>query len=111
MADRRSSRVEFTPTEAAALYERALKEKPDDPQAHFDLGVAYYISGDYEAAQREFEETVRLAPSHEHAHYYLGVLAARHGEKDRARREFESVANSAAHTILKSQAKLQMRNL
>jgi tetratricopeptide (TPR) repeat protein len=108
MADKQVKEPELNPREAVALFERAVKDNPQDAQAHLNLGSGYYAAHDWDAAFREFQQAAALAPSLSHAHYYLGILYAKRGDKDKARQEFEQVLNGNGHPLLKTQAKLQM---
>ncbi len=111
MADRKPREPELTTHEAVALYEKIIKENPSDAQAHFNLGSAYYVAGNLDAARAELEDAVKISPSLDHAHYYLGVIYAKHGDKARARQELEKVLNGGGHVVLKNQARIQLQAL
>jgi len=49
--------------EAIALIEKHIKESPDFAEAHNDLGVLYYRSGNKLQALGHFEKAVRLCPA------------------------------------------------
>lgn len=105
------SETELSPHEAVEYYERDAKSEPNNAQAHFNLGTAYYAAENFDAAFKEFQEAVALAPGIDHAHYFLGVLYAQRGDKVNARKELEQVLNSGAHIMLKNQAKLQLSHI
>ena len=46
--------------EAAAAFLQALRLKPDDVEAHFNLGLTYLYSGDKTAALKECDSLVSL---------------------------------------------------
>jgi tetratricopeptide (TPR) repeat protein len=46
--------------EAVQLYQQALASRPDSPEAHYDLGGAFYRLGDYTRALDSFERAARL---------------------------------------------------
>jgi tetratricopeptide (TPR) repeat protein len=46
--------------EAALLYQKALELRPDSPEVHYDLGLAYYRLGDFSRALDGFERAARL---------------------------------------------------
>lgn len=59
--------------EKVKQYEKEVRLKPDDAEAHNRLGAACSILGRWEEALREFKEAVRLKPKDARAHYGLGV--------------------------------------
>ncbi len=111
MADRPTRERELTPREAVTMFERAAKENPNDAQAQLNLGSAYYVAADFNAAFDAFQNAARLSPGLNHAHYYLGVLYAKRGDKAKAREELEKVINGGGHVILKNQARIQLNAL
>ena len=108
MADKKTKVPELNPHQAVELFERAVKDNPQDAQARLNLGSGYYASHNWDAAFTEFQQATALAPGLDHAHYYLGVLYARRGEKETARQELEKVLNGSGHFLLKNQAKIQI---
>lgn|SRR5574341_822521 len=111
MPDRKTEETELTPHEAIAHFERAAKENPNDARAQLNLGSAYYIAGNLDAALATLKEAVALSPSLDHAHYYLGVIYAKRGDKASAQQELEKVINGNAHIVLKNQARIQLQAL
>lgn len=111
MADRPTGEPELTPREAIALFEQAAKENPNDARAQLNLGSAYYIAGNLDAAFAVLREAVALSPGLDHAHYYLGVIYAKRGDKASARQELEKVIQGGAHIVLKNQARIQLQAL
>ena len=111
MADGKAVTHDLSPKEALALFEREHTDKPTDALAHFNLGSAYYITGDWDQARREFEDALTANPGNDHAHYFLGVIHAKKGDQAKARAEFEKVENGGAHGMLKNQARIQLKAL
>jgi tetratricopeptide (TPR) repeat protein len=111
MADKPAKEPELNPREAITLFERAVKDNPQDAQARFNLGSSYYVAHDLDAAFKEFQQAAALAPSLDHAHYYLGVLYAKRGDPENARQEFDKVLRGNGHSLLKNQAKIQLSML
>ena len=99
---------ELTEGEAVKQFERAVKDHPD-ATSHFNLGSAYYVAHDLDAAFREFQEALALSPGLDHAHYYLGVIYKARGDKDRAREELQKVLNGSGNQLLKNQATIQLK--
>ncbi|MBI3536684.1 MAG: tetratricopeptide repeat protein [Chloroflexi bacterium] len=111
MADGKKAPTEISAKEAVSLFERAHTDKPNDANAHLNLGSAYYVSGDWDKAIEEFQHALAQDSNLDHAHYYLGVLYGKKGDAVRARAEFDKVLNGGAHALLKSQARIQMAQL
>lgn len=66
-----------------AEYASRLQTNPQDPDAHYQLGVAYLSAGNWKAGSHHLKDTVRLNKSHTQAlrdlgwaMYQLGDLAA-----------------------------------
>ncbi len=110
MAPPRVREPELTPREAITKFEKAVQQSPD-AMTHFNLGSAYYVAHDLDAALKELQEAVALSPDLDHAHYYLGVIYKSHGEADKARLEFDKVVQGNSNFMLKNQARMQMREL
>lgn len=51
--------------EAIAAYQSALQLSPNDPEVHFNLGIAYMKDGMNALAKAEFETVIKLAPGSE----------------------------------------------
>lgn len=56
----------------------------NDPQFHYDLGLAFYNSNKLNEAQKEFEEALRGAPDFERAKFLLAACEASTGEPTKA---------------------------
>jgi tetratricopeptide (TPR) repeat protein len=48
--------------EAVVLYKRALQRQPNNAQLHCDLGLTYYILGQYREAIKEYARAVAIEP-------------------------------------------------
>jgi tetratricopeptide (TPR) repeat protein len=62
--------------EAVDLYNRAVDQRPDDPNLRTDLGIALLKVNHYRDAVETFRQAIADAPSHPLAHYNLGVAYA-----------------------------------
>ncbi len=51
-----------------------MRRAPENPDAHFSLGVAYLQAGEVDSSVREFERVVALRPSSGRAHANLALL-------------------------------------
>jgi len=74
------------------LFSRALAAAPNDGNPyplHEVLGQAYWLRGDFAAAEREWQEALRLAPDNPQIPYELGVIYAKQNRLDEAVKLFE----------------------
>ncbi len=69
--------------------EAAAEENPEDSEAHFDLGRAYFNSGRLEEAEAEFKRVIELDPDNAAAHHNLGVTYYQLQEPEAAILQFE----------------------
>lgn len=59
---------------AKKLFEQAIAEAPDDPRAHFDLGIVLEMEDDLDGAERSYRTSLRLAPDLPETLNNLGLL-------------------------------------
>src|SRR5207245_9835583 len=57
---------------ARNLFEEIVKEYPDNPYAHFCLGILASAADDHEKARSEFETVTRIDPNDAASWYWLG---------------------------------------
>lgn len=75
---------------ALKALEAAVKQEPENAEAHFLLGVAYFKTGAYEKARETFKHTLELDPERGAAvHHNLGALAIQMEDLDTAVNEFK----------------------
>jgi Flp pilus assembly protein TadD len=72
-----------------SYFNEASKLDPDDPDFFFNLGYAYFQSGDARAASYWLREAVRRNPADDEAHYALGVALRAAGNEAEGAREKE----------------------
>lgn len=65
---------------ALSLFTSGVRNDPESPGAHYNLGTAYMENGDLAAARREWERTLALNASHGEAMMQMGTLAATGGD-------------------------------
>jgi tetratricopeptide (TPR) repeat protein len=75
--------------QAVELYQRAVEQRPDDPNLRTDLGIALLKVDHFRDAVEAFRQAIADAPSHPLAHYNLGVAFAVNGETENAMVELE----------------------
>ncbi len=63
---------------------RALGSNPDDVHAHYNLALAYKLTGMEVQALREFQIVATLQPDFADAHYEVAALLAGEGRKEDA---------------------------
>jgi tetratricopeptide (TPR) repeat protein len=68
---------------------KAVEAAPGDPDYHFNLGYAYWLERDPQAAIYWLKETVRRSPGDGEAHYILGAALQAAGATAEASRERE----------------------
>jgi Flp pilus assembly protein TadD len=73
----------------AYYFNKAAEADPDDPDYVFNLGYAYWLDRDTQAAIYWLREAVRRKPADGVAHYVLGVALASAGSSAEASREKE----------------------
>lgn len=79
--------------EALAHYDAALKEKPSDPRAHYNRGLALHKLNRNEEAQQAFQQALDLDRTGELSakiHYNLGNVAAAAGDRKKAISEYRA---------------------
>ena len=74
--------------QAIPEFEAALKHNPNHPEAHYHLGRALYVKGDYEGAKVHYLETARLDPKAP-VHNALGAAYFRLGQTSEAIAQFK----------------------
>ena len=74
---------------ATSYFAEALKAVPDDPEHAFNLGYAYWMEGDPQAAIYWLREAVKLNPADGEAHAVLAAALQGSGAPTEATRERE----------------------
>jgi Flp pilus assembly protein TadD len=78
---------------AAAPLAEAARREPEKSSVREALGRAYYRSGKFADAAKEFEAVVETHPVNDYAHFCLGRALGKTGQKDRARHHLALAAN------------------
>jgi Flp pilus assembly protein TadD len=65
---------------AITAFHRVLELEPKLPEAHINMGFAFYELGDYPGAQRFFEGALALAPHLHNARYGLAISLQAKGD-------------------------------
>ena len=75
--------------QAETEYRDALKQRPDIPGLHLELGLVYAGSAEWPKAEEEFRAEAKLRPGNAEAHYRLGSALLQQGKAHDARKELE----------------------
>jgi tetratricopeptide (TPR) repeat protein/peroxiredoxin len=82
---------------AAASFKQVIATKPDNAEAHYNLGTLYLQRNDLQQARQFLETTVRLRPDYPEAWNNLGMIAAQQGRTDDAVHNFEESLRLRPH--------------
>jgi Flp pilus assembly protein TadD len=74
--------------QAITEFQAALKHSPKHPEAHYHLGRALFVKGDFEGAKIHYLETARLDPKAP-VHNALGIVYMRLGQTSQAIAQFK----------------------
>ena len=69
---------------------KAITLDPENAAAHSNIGLAYYMIGQYDRSIEDLSEAVRLAPENAVTHLNRGNVFARLGFKEQAIRDYET---------------------
>lgn len=83
------------PTAAVRFFKAALHARPNDIRLLSDYGQALHATGDYQAAEKTFNDVLRKAPDEVWTHYDLGMLKWRLERTNEAQQELTQAANLA----------------
>ena len=75
--------------EAEKEYAEALRERPDTPGIHLELGLVYAGASQWPQAEQEFRAETKLQPGNAEAAFRLGDALLRQGKAHAARAELE----------------------
>lgn len=78
--------------EAIQWLQRAIQEKPNAPQSHFNLGIAYETKGDINKAIEAYKDAILQRLDYPKAHNQLAKLLQQKGEIDQAIIHFEQAS-------------------
>jgi len=75
--------------QAEASFKQVIAAKPDNPEAHYNLGTLYLRRNDFAGARQYLERALKLRPQYPEAWNNLGMLDAQQGHPDQAVRNFQ----------------------
>jgi tetratricopeptide (TPR) repeat protein len=79
------------PNDAIQPFQAALKLDPQNPAAHYNLGITLAATGDTLRATSELQSAIRLRPNMVQAYRTLGLLGIRKGDMDLLRQSGDGV--------------------
>jgi len=79
---------------ALDLLLKAEKEDPENPEIHYNLGIAYLGKDLVDEAEKQFKEAIRLKPDYSEAYNYLGRIYLYRGQTDAAIQSFQKALNN-----------------
>jgi tetratricopeptide (TPR) repeat protein len=75
--------------QAATSFQQVIATKPDNADAHYNLGTLNLRRKNFAEASRYLEQTVKLRPNFPEAWNNLGMMAAQQGNAEEAIRDFQ----------------------
>ncbi len=76
--------------EAIVEYRISIKLNPDDPDVHFNLGLAYLKKKQNKEAIAAYKKVVELSPRDSEAYKLLGIAYIQEGDKKEAVRQWKN---------------------
>jgi tetratricopeptide (TPR) repeat protein len=67
--------------------------------AHYNLGLAYDQTRNYQECKQSLEEAIRAKPNHTHARHLYGVILSKIGERNEAIKVFDELINEEKSRI------------
>jgi tetratricopeptide (TPR) repeat protein len=74
---------------ATDAFAQVIAARPDEAEAHYNLGTLYLRRNDLVAARTRLENALELKPNHAEAWNNLGMVAAQQGNPDEAVKDFK----------------------
>jgi Flp pilus assembly protein TadD/peroxiredoxin len=74
---------------ATDAFSQVIAARPDDAEAHYNLGTLYLRRNDLVAARTHLQNALALKPNHAEAWNNLGMVAAQQGNPDEAVKDFK----------------------
>jgi Flp pilus assembly protein TadD len=96
--------VQRSYAEAVPVYRRLLEIRPDDVEAHNDLGLALHYTGDADAALTQLRAGAAKDATHQRIWLTLGFVSLQAGNSDEARTALEHARDLGADTGIGQEA-------
>jgi tetratricopeptide (TPR) repeat protein len=72
-----------------AIWQDTLAKCPNNPRAHYNMGLLLQRAGQMEGAAEQWEEALRIKPDYADAHYNLGLALVQEGQMQAAIQQWE----------------------
>lgn len=79
--------------EGIAALVAVTEAAPELAAPRIDLGIAYHVAGDLDAAEQHLVRAIELNPEHPVAHTELGIVYRKAGRFDEARQSYETAVD------------------
>lgn len=83
----------------ASLWADTVAQRPENPRAHYNLGLALLADGRRDEAIQEFQRAIALQPTHAYAQFQLGVQAMTSGNPAGAQPYFTAALAADPHYV------------
>ena len=74
---------------AAASFQQVIAQKPNNPEAYYNLGTLNLRRNDLQQARQYLEQTLKLRPNYPEAWNNLGMISAQQGQAEEAIQNFQ----------------------
>jgi len=74
---------------AAESFQQVIVDRPDDPEAYYNLGTLNLRRNDFQQARRYLDQTLKLRPNYPEAWNNLGMMSAQEGHPEQAIENFQ----------------------
>ena len=85
--------------EAIATFDRALDNDPNNIDAHYGRGEAYFRLGDFEGVVEDFDRVLKLNSQDAQAYFYRAYSNAELGKYDRAIADFDRAIDLDSNNV------------
>ncbi|HEX8280388.1 MAG TPA: tetratricopeptide repeat protein, partial [Chthoniobacterales bacterium] len=89
--------------EAIDRFEEALRLEPNYAEAHYNLGNAFFRTGQLERARTHYERALQINPRIAVAHTNLGILLSDNGDEANAIKHFEEAVKIEPRAVVAQQ--------
>ena len=84
---------------AGASFQQVISAKPDNAEAHYNLGTLFLRKGDYTRAESSLEKAVALRPDYPEAWNNLGMIAGQQNDQVKAVQCFQRALSQRSNYV------------
>lgn len=100
---------------AIDAYKKSIEINPNSYDTQYNLGLAYHISGNYNAAGNAYCKAISISPMHYEAHYNLAILLRKLGYYQEAYDEIDKASTLITaldeNSVLQQYAAIMMNDI